>query len=77
MAIMTEPKPMKKSKKLLEQERLGYEAAIRLYWDLKNKPKTEAQARKNMIIYLKNQSNYKVKEFKGMSYDQIRPIFEK
>ncbi|GKC20344.1 hypothetical protein Tco_1022494, partial [Tanacetum coccineum] len=47
------------------------------YWDLKNKPKSEAQARKNMIVYLKNQSNYKMKDFEGMSYDEIRPIFEK
>ncbi|GJS64061.1 putative ribonuclease H-like domain-containing protein, partial [Tanacetum coccineum] len=125
-AIMTEPEPEKKSKKLLEQERLGLEEAIRLqeqvdkeeraqiardeeiarqllaldeervttetkttkdidwndpsvqkYWDLKNKPKSEAQARKNMIVYLKNQSNYKMKDFEGMSYDEIRPIFEK
>ncbi|GJX79663.1 hypothetical protein Tco_0327812 [Tanacetum coccineum] len=29
-AIMTEPEPKKKSKKLLEQERLGLEEAIRL-----------------------------------------------
>ncbi|GJZ79785.1 hypothetical protein Tco_0644622 [Tanacetum coccineum] len=29
-AIMTEPEPEKKSKKLLEQERLGLEEAIRL-----------------------------------------------
>ncbi|GJW19361.1 hypothetical protein Tco_0026797 [Tanacetum coccineum] len=99
-AIMTEPEPEKKSKKLLEQERLGLEEAIRLqeqvdeeeraqiardeeiarqllaldeeratsepkttkdidwndpsvqkYWDLKNKPKSEAQARKNMIVW--------------------------
>ncbi|GJS88143.1 hypothetical protein Tco_0770779 [Tanacetum coccineum] len=124
--IMTEPEPVKKSKKLLEQERLGLEEAIRLqekideeeraqvardeeiarqllaldeervttdpkttkdidwndpsvqkYWNLKNKPKSEAQARKNMIVYLKNQSNYKMKDFKGMSYAEIRPIFEK
>ncbi|GJX01285.1 hypothetical protein Tco_0185198 [Tanacetum coccineum] len=97
--IMTEPEPEKKSKKLLEQERLGLEEAIRLqekvdeeeraqdidwndplvqrYLDMKNKPKSEAQARKNMIVYLKNQSNYKMKDFDGMSYDKIRPIFEK
>ncbi|GKB82368.1 hypothetical protein Tco_0949263 [Tanacetum coccineum] len=30
-----------------------------------------------MIVYLKNQSNYKMKDFEGMSYDEIRPIFEK
>ncbi|GJU88538.1 putative ribonuclease H-like domain-containing protein [Tanacetum coccineum] len=69
------------SKKLLEQERLGFEEAIRLqqqvneeekvqiardeeivrqwYHALKKKPKTEAQARKNMIIFLKNQGRFK------------------
>ncbi|GKD22884.1 hypothetical protein Tco_1224587, partial [Tanacetum coccineum] len=125
-AIMTKTEPEKKSKKLLEQERLGLEEAIRLqeqvdeeeraqvasdeeiarqllaldeervtidpkttkdidwndplvqkYWDLKNKPKSEAQARKNVIVYLKNQSNYKMKDFEGMSYADIRLIFEK
>ncbi|GKE72790.1 hypothetical protein Tco_1534831 [Tanacetum coccineum] len=30
-----------------------------------------------MIKYLKNQGNYKIRDFKGMSYDEIRPIFEK
>ncbi|GJU00414.1 hypothetical protein Tco_1110752 [Tanacetum coccineum] len=118
--IMSEPKPEKKSKKLLEQERLGLEEAIRLqeqideeeraqvarqllaldeervttdpkttkdidwndpsfqmYWDMKNKPKSKAQVRKNMIVYLKNQCNYKMKDFEGMSYAEIRPIFEK
>ncbi|GJW60551.1 hypothetical protein Tco_0109886 [Tanacetum coccineum] len=120
-AITTEPEPEKKSKKLLEQESLGLEEAIRLqkqddeeekaqiardeetarqllaldeervttetkttkdidwndpsvqkYYDMKNKSKSEAQARKNMIVYLKNQSNYKMKDFDGMSYDEIR-----
>ncbi|GJT48425.1 hypothetical protein Tco_0974582 [Tanacetum coccineum] len=51
--------------------------SVQKYWDLKNKPKSEAQARKNMIVYLKNQSNYKMKDFEGMSYAEIRPIFEK
>ncbi|GKB62148.1 hypothetical protein Tco_0918334 [Tanacetum coccineum] len=30
-----------------------------------------------MIKYLKNQGNYKISDFKGMSYNEIRPIFEK
>ncbi|GJR67230.1 integrase, catalytic region, zinc finger, CCHC-type containing protein [Tanacetum coccineum] len=109
--IMTEPEPMKKSKKLLEQERQGLKEAIRLqkqvdeeekaqiardeeitrqllaldeervttdpkttkdidwndplvqkYWNMKNKPKSEAQARKNMIVYLKNQRIEKEKK---------------
>ncbi|GJS21792.1 ALP1-like protein [Tanacetum coccineum] len=44
---------------------------------LKMKPKTVAQARRNMVKYLKNQGNYKISDFKGMSYNEIRPIFEK
>ncbi|GJX69689.1 hypothetical protein Tco_0305416 [Tanacetum coccineum] len=47
------------------------------YHALKMKPKTIAQARRNMIKYLKNQGNYKISDFKGMSYNEIRPIFEK
>ncbi|GJU58623.1 hypothetical protein Tco_1236389 [Tanacetum coccineum] len=47
------------------------------YHTLKMKPKTVAQARRNMIKYLKNQGNYKISDFKGMSYNDIRPIFEK
>ncbi|GJT93794.1 hypothetical protein Tco_1082639 [Tanacetum coccineum] len=50
--------------------------SVQKYWDLKNKPKSEAQARKNMIVYLKNQSNYKMKDFEGIGYAEIRPIFE-
>ncbi|GKB33215.1 hypothetical protein Tco_0872616, partial [Tanacetum coccineum] len=46
------------------------------YHALKMKPKTVAQARRNMIKYLKNQGNYKISDFKGMSYNEIRPIFE-
>ncbi|GJU12287.1 hypothetical protein Tco_1134683 [Tanacetum coccineum] len=30
-----------------------------------------------MIVYLKNQSNYKMKDFEGMSFNEIRQIFEK
>ncbi|GJR41362.1 hypothetical protein Tco_1217046 [Tanacetum coccineum] len=47
------------------------------YHTLKMKPKTMAKARRNMITYLKNQGNFKISDFKGMSYNDIRPIFEK
>ncbi|GKC53824.1 hypothetical protein Tco_1076569 [Tanacetum coccineum] len=47
------------------------------YHALKMKPKTVAQARRNMVKYLKNQGNYKISDFKGMSYNEIRLIFEK
>nr|GEZ86186.1 hypothetical protein [Tanacetum cinerariifolium] len=43
---------------------------------LKKKPQTKAQARKNMMVYLKNVVGFKMDYFKGMSYDDIRPIFE-
>nr|GEZ56683.1 hypothetical protein [Tanacetum cinerariifolium] len=47
------------------------------YQALKRKPQTEAQARKNMMIYLGNMAGFKMDYFKGMSYDDIRLIFEK
>nr|GFB33358.1 hypothetical protein [Tanacetum cinerariifolium] len=50
--------------------------AILRYQSLKNKPQTEAHARKNMMVYLKNMAGFKIDFFKGMSYDDIRPIFE-
>nr|GEW08355.1 hypothetical protein [Tanacetum cinerariifolium]GEW11806.1 hypothetical protein [Tanacetum cinerariifolium] len=50
--------------------------AVKRYQVLKRKPQTEAQARKNMMLYLKNVVGFKMDYFKGMSYDDIRPIFE-
>nr|GEX18077.1 ankyrin repeat-containing protein [Tanacetum cinerariifolium] len=44
---------------------------------LKRKHVTEAQARKNMMIYLKNMTGFKMDFFKGMTYNDIRPIFKK
>nr|GEV96557.1 hypothetical protein [Tanacetum cinerariifolium] len=41
------------------------------------KPVSIAQSRKNMIIYLKNTVGYKMKNFRGMTYDKVRPIFER
>nr|GEW19422.1 hypothetical protein [Tanacetum cinerariifolium] len=47
------------------------------YQALKRKPQTEAHARKNMMVYLRNMAGFKMDFFKGMTYDNIRPIFEK
>nr|GEV95065.1 hypothetical protein [Tanacetum cinerariifolium] len=44
---------------------------------LKRKPISIAQAKKNMIVYLKNMVGYNIAHFKGMTYDQVRPIFER
>nr|GEW94213.1 hypothetical protein [Tanacetum cinerariifolium] len=51
--------------------------AVMRYQALKRKPQTEAQARKNMMIYLRNMVGFKMDYFKGMSYDDIHLIFEK
>nr|GEV91064.1 reverse transcriptase domain-containing protein [Tanacetum cinerariifolium] len=51
--------------------------AVKRYQALKRKPQTEAQARKNMMIYLRNVAGFKMDYFKGMTYNDIRPIFEK
>nr|GEU92776.1 putative ribonuclease H-like domain-containing protein [Tanacetum cinerariifolium] len=50
--------------------------AVKRYQAMKRKPQTEAQARKSMMMYLKNVAGFKMDYFKGMSYDDIRPIFE-
>nr|GEU34506.1 hypothetical protein [Tanacetum cinerariifolium] len=67
--LIEEPKPLKRSKKLTN--------VVMKYPALKRKPLTEAQARRNTIVYLKNMAGYKMNYFKGMSYDEIRPFFEK
>nr|GEV08365.1 hypothetical protein [Tanacetum cinerariifolium] len=51
--------------------------SIKKYQNLKKKPVSIAQARKNMIIYLKNMAGYKIEFFRGMTYDKVRPIFER
>nr|GEX92996.1 hypothetical protein [Tanacetum cinerariifolium] len=50
--------------------------AMKKYQAMKRTPQTESQARKNMILYLKNVISFKMDYFKGMSYDDIHPIFE-
>nr|GEW51479.1 hypothetical protein [Tanacetum cinerariifolium] len=62
-------KQVQRRKKLID--------AVIKYQDLKRKPLTEAQARRNMIVYLKNMAGYKMDYFKGMNYDEIRPLFDK
>nr|GFC49801.1 hypothetical protein [Tanacetum cinerariifolium] len=51
--------------------------AVKRYQAIKRKPHTKDQARKNMMIYLKNVVGFKMDYFKGISYDDIRPVFEK
>nr|GEY10350.1 putative ribonuclease H-like domain-containing protein [Tanacetum cinerariifolium] len=65
--LVEEPKPLKKAKE---------DPAVKRYQAMKRKPQNKAQARKNMMMYLKNVAGFKMDYFKGMSYDDIRLIFE-
>nr|GEZ60400.1 hypothetical protein [Tanacetum cinerariifolium] len=47
------------------------------YHALQNIPFSKVKVRKNMIMYLKNQRGYKQSYFKGMKYEDIRPLFER
>nr|GEU36763.1 hypothetical protein [Tanacetum cinerariifolium] len=49
---------------------------IKRYHGMKKRSQTESEARKNMMIYLKNTAGYKMDFFKGMSYADICPIFQ-
>ncbi|GKE15911.1 hypothetical protein Tco_1423488 [Tanacetum coccineum] len=51
---------------------MNFEAALEL-----QRPYSIVEVRKNMVMYLKNQARYKQSYFKGMKYEEIRPIFEK
>nr|GEX15801.1 ribonuclease H-like domain-containing protein [Tanacetum cinerariifolium] len=79
--IHNEPKSKNKGKGILGIEQVKRKEkednAMMRYQALKRKPQTEAQARKNMMIYLKNMAGFKMDYFKGMKYDDIHPIFEK
>ncbi|GJY83983.1 hypothetical protein Tco_0497359 [Tanacetum coccineum] len=59
-----------------EQVQERHSDTIKRYQTLKKKQVSVAQAKKNMMIYLKNMARYKMGYFKGMTYYDIRPIFE-
>nr|GEW85127.1 hypothetical protein [Tanacetum cinerariifolium] len=69
--LVEEPKPLKKQAQIEQDEKYARELEAELNRN------TEAQARKNMMIYLKNVVCFKMDYFKGMYYDDIRPVFEK
>nr|GEU77556.1 putative reverse transcriptase domain-containing protein [Tanacetum cinerariifolium] len=61
---------------VVEQVQSSKSDVVRKYQALKRKPVSVAQARKNMMIYLKNTAGFKMEFFKGMSYEEIIPLFE-
>nr|GEU69548.1 hypothetical protein [Tanacetum cinerariifolium] len=70
-----EDKSKDKGKGILRKEK--QDNTVIRYQALKRKPITEAQARKNIMVYLKNMAGFKMDFFRGMTYNEIRPIFEK
>nr|GEV60704.1 reverse transcriptase domain-containing protein [Tanacetum cinerariifolium] len=78
--LVEEPKPLKKQAQIEQDEAYARELEAELNkninWD-DRKSQTEAQARKNMMIYLRNMAGFKMDYFKGMSYDDICLIFKK
>nr|GEV43581.1 ribonuclease H-like domain-containing protein [Tanacetum cinerariifolium] len=64
--IVKEPKPLKRQAQIEQDEAFA-----------RQKPVTEAHARKNMMVYFKNMVGFKMDFFRGMTYNEIRPIFEK
>nr|GEY28452.1 hypothetical protein [Tanacetum cinerariifolium] len=68
---------MKAKKAKLLDEQMAKRLHDEKYQSLKRKPVSIAQARKNMIIYLKNMAGYKMEHFRGMTYDKVRPIFKR
>ncbi|GJV53361.1 hypothetical protein Tco_1449102 [Tanacetum coccineum] len=69
-AIMKESEPPKKQIDWSDPAVFRYHAHL-------NRPYSVAEVRKNMVMYLKNKGGYKMNSFKGMKYEDIRPIFEK
>nr|GEX01762.1 hypothetical protein [Tanacetum cinerariifolium] len=78
--LIEEPKPLKRQAQIKEEQvkrREKQDNTVMRYQYLKRKPFTEAQARKNMMIYLKHMAGFKMDFFTGMTYNEIRHIFEK
>nr|GFA30143.1 hypothetical protein [Tanacetum cinerariifolium] len=73
--LIEEPNPLKRQAQIELDEEVARQLEAEL--NANRKPLTEVQARRNMIVYLKNMSSYKMNYFKGMTYDEIRPFFEK
>nr|GEY26266.1 hypothetical protein [Tanacetum cinerariifolium] len=73
--LVEEPKPDEAIDHVNKKEK--EDNAVKRYQAIKRKPQTEAQARKNVMVYLKNVVGFKMEYFKGISYDDLHPIFER
>nr|GEV29691.1 retrovirus-related Pol polyprotein from transposon TNT 1-94 [Tanacetum cinerariifolium] len=71
-----EPKPMKKKQQVEMDEAYARKLHEGINQVMMKRPQTEAQARRNMIMYLKNTAGFRLDYFKKKSYDDIRLIFK-
>ncbi|GJS98073.1 hypothetical protein Tco_0819243 [Tanacetum coccineum] len=62
--------------KLVEQVQERQSGSMIRYQALKKKPVTVAQARKNMMVYLKNMANYKMSYFKDVEMTKKKRVAE-
>nr|GEZ91254.1 hypothetical protein [Tanacetum cinerariifolium] len=70
--LIGEPKPLKRQAQIEQDEAFARELEAKLNANI-----NWNDARNNMMIYLKNMVGFKMDFFKGMTYTDIRPIFEK
>nr|GEY14449.1 hypothetical protein [Tanacetum cinerariifolium] len=56
------------------QRKQKKDKSVKIYQALKRKPQTEAQARKNMMIYLRNVAGFQMDYFKGMSTEELEAL---
>nr|GEY79224.1 hypothetical protein [Tanacetum cinerariifolium] len=71
--LVETPKPMKKK----DQIKMDAEYARKLHEEInKDHEELKVKLAKNMIAYLKNTDGFKMDFFRGMSYDDICPIFQ-
>ncbi|GKA14300.1 hypothetical protein Tco_0693946 [Tanacetum coccineum] len=83
-AIIHESEPPKKIKKRegrfkaeQEQERIDFETALELQKQLDEREEVAAKVDQAHDIDWSDHGGYKLSHFKGMSYEDIRPIFER
>nr|GEZ57647.1 reverse transcriptase domain-containing protein [Tanacetum cinerariifolium] len=74
--LIEEPNPLKRQEQIEQDETFARQMEAKLNANI-NWDDVMEQARKNMMIYLKNMAGFKMDFFKGMTYNDIRPIFEK
>nr|GEW05918.1 hypothetical protein [Tanacetum cinerariifolium] len=74
--LIEEPKPLKIQAQIEQDEAFARQLEAKLNANI-NWNDVIDQARKNMMIYLKNMAGFKMEFFRGMTYNEIRPIFKK